>query len=157
MTDDQKRALGIGGVGIAGFLLYRHLHSSGTSLIGGTATPNTSGLTSGAVGGSVAPYTPQTPIPLPPGESVYDPNSEALLNTPTAYPAPQPAAAQADTAAAPAYQVNVNYPHSQQQTAAQKAAFNKAFNKRWLAQHPTVAKRRAAASAKKPATRTKAR
>lgn len=111
MTDDQKRALSIGGVGLGGLLLWRHFHSTSSSLTGGTATPNTAGLTSGA-SGSIAPFVPQSPITVAPGESVYDPNTEGLYNTPTATSAgqPVPIPAQVTTPAAPGYTVNVNYP-----------------------------------------------
>jgi hypothetical protein len=76
MTTDQKRALGIGGLGIGGFLLYRHFHP--------TASTSAQGLTNSTATGSITPYTPQAPLTLAPGESVYDPNSGGLYNTPTA-------------------------------------------------------------------------
>jgi hypothetical protein len=103
MTDDQKRALGIGGVAVGGFLLYRYMHKTTSTVAGGKGAP---ALTNATVGGSITPYTPQNPVVLQPGESVYDPNTEGLVNTPTAMPAKP----QAVTPAAPSYVVKVNYP-----------------------------------------------
>lgn len=106
MTSDQKRALGIGGVAVAGLLVWRHLHPTRT-----TAAPATPVTTTG----SIAPYTPQAPLPLQPGESVYDPNSQALLSTPQPIDTASPVAGpgnQSVTAAAPSYSVNVTYPQT---------------------------------------------
>lgn len=98
MTDNQKRYLGFGAVTVVGFLVWRHMHSTGTVATGGPA------LTNLTPQGSIQNYTPQSPLLIPSGESVYDPNNEALLNTPGAL------GPQATNQAAPAYLVNVNYP-----------------------------------------------
>jgi hypothetical protein len=108
VTDKQKKLLGFGGVGIAGVLIYMHMHSSS-----GASTAAASPTNSTATG-SITPYTPQPVTTLEPGESVYDPNSQNLLTTPT--PIDNSTGnvpglgAQAGTAAAPGYSVNVNYP-----------------------------------------------
>jgi hypothetical protein len=107
MTDQQKKMLGLGGVGIAGFLIYRHMHSTSTTAASPTAA-NSSAT------GSITPYTPQSPVTLSAGESVYDPNSQNLLTTPT--PIDNSAnntpglGSQATAPSQPAYSVNVNYP-----------------------------------------------
>ena len=73
----KNKGLVIGSVAVGGFLLYRHFKGRSSA----AATP-TSGNSSAT--GSITPYTPQSPILVPAGESVYDPNSESLLNTPPA-------------------------------------------------------------------------
>lgn len=103
MNDKQKRFLGIGGVGVGGLLVYRHLHASRGSAGGGTMTNGLAQASSTT--GSITPFVPQAPIVVPPGESVYDPNSQGLINTPGAIPAPQAVAA-----SGPAYVVNVAAP-----------------------------------------------
>lgn len=102
MDDKQKRALGIGAIGVGGVLAYRHLHSKSAVSTNGTLTNGLAQASSPV--GSTTPYTPQAPIVVPAGESIYDPNSEDLLNT-TATPAPQ-----AVTPSGPAYVVNITTP-----------------------------------------------
>lgn len=103
MTTQQKQALAIGGGALGLLVIYRRRHKATT---GGPT------LTSG-YGGSVAPYTPQTPITLDPGQTIYDPNNPGLWNTPTApwagnpEPTPPP---QSNGPSGPGYVVNVNYP-----------------------------------------------
>lgn len=100
MTREQKVGLGVAGL-VGAFLLYRHSSGSGTKTL---ATPI-------STQGSIAPsITPQPPVPLESGESVYDPNLGTLYNTPQAGGSPQPAMGQSTTAAGPRYTVNVNYP-----------------------------------------------
>lgn len=103
MNDKQKRALGIGAIGIVGVLAYRHLHS-GSRPVTNFGTPTNGLAQASSPVGSTMPYTPQSPVVVPAGESIYDPNAEALINTPTAIPP------QATTKAAPAYVVNVIEP-----------------------------------------------
>lgn len=104
MTKDQKRAATVAAAGGGGlFLLYRHQQKNAST---GHGPPP---VTNAGAFGQVAPYTPQDPVPLDPGQSIYDPNSEGLLNTPTAFPPGPGAQPQATTAAAPQYVVKVNY------------------------------------------------
>lgn len=118
MTDDQKKALGLGAIGIVGLFLLSRAR-------GGTVKQAVSTT------GSIAPYTPQTPIPLPAGESIYDPNSQVLLTTPapmTTLPLQVPPGTtlpglgtQTTAPSAPAYSVNVTYPtHVATKSAAKK-------------------------------------
>lgn len=76
LQEGQKRLL-IGAAVLGGALLYRHFHTGAAK----TVTPSNSSAT-----GTIAPFVPQSPILVPPGESIYDPNSQALLNTPFAPP-----------------------------------------------------------------------
>lgn len=115
MNEDQKRALLIGGVGIAGLVVISRLRSGGASRV--PTQPTT---------GSVAPFVPQAPIPIPAGESIYDPNSQVLLSTPAPVTdanmpwvgsasqvpglAELGAGTQATAPGAPSYVVNVQYP-----------------------------------------------
>lgn len=104
MTEQQKRALGIGGVGIAGVLLWQRTRSKKRAQTAATPVSTT---------GSIAPYTPQNPVTLQPGESIYDPNTQGLLTTPTPIDTTSVDAGagnQTSSPAAPAYTVNVNYP-----------------------------------------------
>lgn len=104
MTTDQKRALGLGVGGIGLFLGYQRLHRG---------TPATApGPVDASAQGQVAPYTPQNPVTLDPGQSLYDPNSQGFVNTPTAPSAGATLLPDPNTAAAagPGYVVNVNYP-----------------------------------------------
>lgn len=92
-------------IGILGLLLvWRQLHT------GSSKTRVVPVSTSG----SVSPYTPQSPIILQPGESTYDPNTEALTNTPTAFSAGASiiplTPVQAAGPSAPQYVTNVTYP-----------------------------------------------
>lgn len=103
MDDKQKRVLAIGGVGVGGLLVYRHLHSGKTVTRSSGLTNGLAQASSGATGSTV-PFVPQSPIVVPPGESIYDPNSQALLNTPSTTPP------QAVTPSGPAYVVNVAPP-----------------------------------------------
>lgn len=112
MTHDQKRALTIGGLGIGAVILYMRYRSSKSPASSVTPTPSNSSAT-----GSITPFTPQSPIVVPAGESIYDPNSEALLNTPPATAAQAAAAPittlgtpQVTTPSAPTYTVDVAYP-----------------------------------------------
>ena len=113
MNTDQKRALGlgIGGAGvIIAYLKYKKDSGSSSTPAAGKATSNaTPSLTNGATG-SVTPYTPQSPVTLQPGESVYNPNTGALYSAPDDTTTPDTATPQATSAASPAYVVNVNYP-----------------------------------------------
>lgn len=89
MTKNQERYTIIG-IGVAGlYFAYRQLHPSKATSTRKAASNASPSLTSGAVGGSITPFTPQAPLILQPGESVYDPNTTGLYNTPTAVP-PQP-------------------------------------------------------------------
>lgn len=72
LQEGQKRLL-IGGAVLGGALLYRHFRS------GTVAAPRNTSAT-----GTITPFVPQSPVLVPPGESIYDPNSQALLNTPFA-------------------------------------------------------------------------
>lgn len=101
MNDKQKKLLGIGAISVVGVIVYHKLHGGGGRPVVNYGTP-----TSGATTGSITPYTPQAPIVVPAGESIYDPNSEGLLNTPAAL------APQATTPAGPAYVVNVTTPRT---------------------------------------------
>lgn len=105
MTDQQKKLLGIGGVSAVGLYLYMK-NKKGTT----TATP----VTNSTATGSITPYTPQSPVTIPAGESVYDPNSQNLLTAPNpidnSTSATPGIGSQSTAAAAPAYSVNVNYP-----------------------------------------------
>lgn len=123
MTDKEKRYLGIGAVGIVGFLLYSRMHSGGTAASNRRQVTNAYAQASHPVG-STTPYTPQSPIVVPQGESIYDPNSENLLNTPTAIPQPQ-----ATTPSAPAYVVNVNSPRTHRTQKNTKRATKRAHGK----------------------------
>lgn len=106
MTDKQKKMLGLGGVGLAGLLIYRHMHSATAT----SATP----ISNSSATGTITPFDPQPITTLQPGESVYDPNSQALLTTPspidTTGGAPGDTGTQASAPAQPQYAVNVNYP-----------------------------------------------
>lgn len=105
MTSDQKRALTIGGIGIGGLLLWRRMHGAAT----------TSRTTPVSTTSQIAPYTPQAPVTLQAGESIYDPNSEALLTTPTPVDTSSAIAGagnQSSAAAAPSYSINVTYPQT---------------------------------------------
>lgn len=121
MDKNQKVALGVAGVAGGGILLYRRLHPASKT----TQVPV-------STQGSITPYTPQSPIVLQPGESIYDPNTGGLLNTPatkptyslypyyttgvgdvTAPPAAnpsQPSTPQATAPSAPGYTINVKLP-----------------------------------------------
>lgn len=106
MTDQQKKLLGIGGISVAGLLVYRQLHPAAK-----TAAP----ITNSSATGSITPYTPQSPVTLSPGESVYDPNSQNLLTTPTPIGEDIAGSAAANSPQVtaptnPGYTVNVNYP-----------------------------------------------
>lgn len=140
MNTDQKRALAIGGAGIGGLLLWRHFHPSAPAAATG----------GGGAAGSVAPFVPQSPVVLTSGESVYDPNTEGLTNTPgavdggtgstqTMSPAPQTV-----TPAGPQYTVNVNYPKPvTKKPTAKKPTKRKPTVKRPTAKsHPKVTKKR---------------
>lgn len=100
MTDKQKKLLGFGGVGVAGVLIYRHMHS-------GSSTTAAAAPTNSSATGSITPYTPQSPVTLSPGESVYDPNSENLLTTPAAI---ESSGAQTTAPTQPQYAPQVTYP-----------------------------------------------
>lgn len=105
MTQDQKRALTIGGVGLGALLLWSRTRGGSTKqrVVPVTTT------------GQVAPYTPQAPVPLQPGESIYDPNSQALLSTPAPIDTTTSLAGpgnQGTAPAAPSYTVNVSYPRT---------------------------------------------
>lgn len=121
MTDKQKKTLGIGGIGVAGLLVYSHLRGGSKT----TATP----VTNPSATGSVTPYTPQSPLTLQPGESVYDPNSENLLTTPTPIDTTGSVPGNGNQTVAPsqpAYSVNVNYPAAATTTSnAKKPAIRK--------------------------------
>lgn len=97
MNDKQKLALGIGGTVVAAVIA--HHFTSPTK----TATP----VQPVSLQGSITPPAPQQPVTLQGGESLYDPNTAQLLNTPTAIPTAPP---QVSSPAGPAYVVNVNYP-----------------------------------------------
>lgn len=112
MNDQQKKLAGFGGVAAAGLFLYSRMHAKPTTK---TATP----ISNSSATGSITPYTPQSPLPLQAGESIYDPNSEALLTTPAGRSAPfapgdmtfhSSGDGQSAVAAAPSYVVNVTYP-----------------------------------------------
>lgn len=143
MTDDQKRALAIGGVGIAALLVVSRLRGGRTAVA--PPQPTT---------GQVAPYTPQAPVIVAAGESVYDPNSQALLTTPaSSTDAGVPGTAnntpglgtQATAPGAPSYAVNVNYPAPvRRQSHAKRATKRK----------PTRVTRSPAARHAKPSKRT---
>lgn len=96
MTSEQKRALGIGAVTVVGFVVYKRMRSGSAGALQQAAP------TSGAIGGSVTPYVPQTPIPVPAGESIYDPNNQALLTAPTSTPT-APITSSAGNGSGPAY------------------------------------------------------
>lgn len=101
MTTDQKRAIGIGAVGLAGLFLLSRRGTTGRSQTVQATSPT----------GSTTPFVPQAPVLVPAGESLYDPNSQNLL-TPSGPPvamSPLPLNI-APPASHPAYVVNVNYP-----------------------------------------------
>ena len=103
MTTDQKKALGLAGVGLAGLLIYRHMNKA-------TAPAP---VTNSSATGSIAPFDPQPVTTLQPGESVYDPNSQALLSTPTPIDntgGTPGLGTQATAPSAPSYSVYVSYP-----------------------------------------------
>ena len=108
MNDKQKKMLGLGGVGVAGLLVYRHLHPSTAATAASPTTMNSSAT------GTITPYTPQSPVTVPAGSSIYDPNNQALLTAPGTVDNTGSMAGttgtQAVAAAAPSYSVNVNYP-----------------------------------------------
>lgn len=134
MDDKQKRALGIGGVALGGILLWRHMHSGSTRTV----------IQPVSTQGSIQPYTPQTPIPLQPGESIYDPNSQALLSTPTPVNTSSALAGpgnQASTPSAPNYVVNVAFPKA---TPVKRAATHGPVK----AHHPKIVRNRPKAKKK---------
>jgi hypothetical protein len=99
VSADQKRAIAIGGGGLGLLALYRMRRGAGAR--------TTAGQTVMVGSGSVAPFTPQPPITVGAGESVYDPNSGILLVPPDPSQAPAP---QSTAPSSPAYVVNVTYP-----------------------------------------------
>lgn len=106
LNKQTKQGLLVGGGALGLVLVYRKVHGGGG---GKGPVPVTSGS-----GGQIAPYTPQSPVTLDPGQSVYDPNSEGLINTPTAPSAggliSPPAPPQSAIPGNPGYTVNVTYP-----------------------------------------------
>lgn len=120
MNDKQKRALGVGGVAVGGLLAYRHLHSGKGRAAGGTMTNGLAQASS--LTGSTTPFVPQAPIVVPAGESIYDPNSQGLLTTPTV------PTQQATTPGGPAYVVNVSTPRTHGTTRNHRRAVTRPHN-----------------------------
>lgn len=143
MTDDQKRALAIGGVGIAALVIVSRLRKGTTA----TAPPQ-------PTTGSVAPFVPQAPLEVPAGESVYDPNSQVLLSTPapsvdagvpfTSSNTPG-SGTQATAPSAPSYSVNVNYP-----APARRQSHAKRATKRKPTRPPTASHQKVKNTVKRP-------
>jgi hypothetical protein len=114
MTKEDQRnyAIAAGGAGALFLLWRRHKAKQAAVAQQGPAVTNAYGGL-----GSVQPYTPQEPIPLQPGESIYDPNTVGLYNTPTAISAGGSLIGQTGGPSQPGYVVNVNYPGSVHKTA----------------------------------------
>ena len=77
MTKQQKTALGVAAAGGGGLFLYMRSKKKKSST--STVTAATSPV---STQGSLGNADTQPPVVLEAGESVYDPNSEELLNTP---------------------------------------------------------------------------
>lgn len=120
LSDAQKQMIGIGGATVAAYFLWRYeQHKS-------SGTPAAAAGQSAASFGQLAPYTPQQPITLQPGESIYDPNSGALLGAPGGTGGSSagsgdsggvsgpvdttPVATQSTNPGQPMYTINVRYP-----------------------------------------------
>lgn len=138
MTDKQKKYLAIGGAAVVGYLLYRHQESSSSSSSSSPLAASNA-ANSQAAEGSLGNADTQSPVVLTSGESVYDPNTEGLLNTPGALATspdttqPDVTTPQASAAASPGYTINVNYPA----TATAKKVTKKAATRK-----PTVKKKK---------------
>jgi hypothetical protein len=106
LTKDQKIGLASAGIGLVG-LYYYHKQKSDATV--GNNTTNVPVNTQG----SIQPYTPQSPIALQPGESIYDPNTEGLYTTPSGQGGPNQfpsVTGQTQSPGAPHYRINVHYP-----------------------------------------------
>jgi hypothetical protein len=98
VNQNQKVLIAAGGVSLVALYVYR---KNGAKKSGGSTTVVSPVSTSG----SVAPYTPQQPVTLQAGESVYNPNNNDLLTTPS----DNSGAAQSAVAAAPSYTPSITY------------------------------------------------
>lgn len=127
MALSKEQKVGLGVAGVAGlYFLYSRSKKKSQPVQAVSTT------------GSIANADTQPPVILQPGESVYDPNSEALLNTPpqpvsggVAYnPNPPvastaPSTPQATAPSMPNYTINLNYPKATPAKTAHKAAQKK--------------------------------
>lgn len=131
MNDKQKRALGVGAVGVVGLLAYRQQRRKGSA-----RTTLTNGLAQASSPvGSTTPFVPQAPIVVPPGESIYDPNSQNLLNTPSINPP------QSVTPGGPSYVVNVAPPRAHGTRRKRQRAATRTVTARTNQQHKAKSKR----------------